>query len=256
MGQIGQRSPEFQGQIDELENISGMLENIPPSIKERLLRLERENRILRSRTANPQDGQDFRAIIDDMKERQDELSNNNRKANKRIMELEARLEEARANTATTAPKVPGSREELELKLNESNKQIAVLKETLNKKQVEMQGMEERYKKYIEKAKSVIKTLDPKQNPNAAPEMSALKAQINEKDKVIDELEKETEKAKAIREMEERLMASAFYDLSMKLHRGSVETRLQNLSQGQSFLARQRQVNTRKSGFNSQDYYDY
>ena len=107
------------------------------------------------------------------------------------------MEEARTNTSTPAPKVPGSREELELKLNESNKQIGVLKETLNKKQVEMQGMEERYKKYIEKAKSVIKTLDPKQNPNAAPEMSALKAQINEKDKVIDELEKETEKAKVI-----------------------------------------------------------
>ena len=28
-------------------------------------------------------------------------------------------------------------------------------------------MVERYKKYIEKAKSVIKTLDPKQNPNVA-----------------------------------------------------------------------------------------
>ena len=59
--------------------------------------------------------------------------------------------------------------------------------------------------------------------------------------VIDELEKETEKARAIREMEERLMASAFYDLGMKLHRGAVEDRLKNLSQGQSFLARQRQV---------------
>ena len=56
-------------------------------------------------------------------------------------------------------------------------------------------MEERYKKYIDKAKSVIKTLDPKHNPNAAPEVTALRAQIVEKDKVIDELEKETEKAK-------------------------------------------------------------
>ena len=105
----------------------------------------------------------------------------------------------------------------------------------------MAGMEERYKKYIEKAKSVIKTLDPKQNPNGAPEVSALKTQLQDKDRVIDELEKETEKARAIREMEERLMASAFYDLGMKLHRGAVEDRLKNLSQGQSFLARQRQV---------------
>ena len=57
-------------------------------------------------------------------------------------------------------------------------------------------MEERYKKYIEKAKSVIKTLDPKHNPNAAPEINILRAQLSEKDKVIDELEKESEKSKA------------------------------------------------------------
>ena len=57
-------------------------------------------------------------------------------------------------------------------------------------------------------------------------------------------------------MEERLMASAFYDLSMKLHRGAVEDRLKNLSQGQSFLARQRQVNTRKGVYNGsqQEYF--
>ena len=65
------------------------------------------------------------------------------------------------------------------------------------------------------------------------------------------------------------MASAFYDLGMKLHRGAVEDRLKNLSQGQSFLARQRQVpsknlkglqsfspfqvNTRKGGYGGPEY---
>ena len=52
----------------------------------------------------------------------------------------------------------------------------------------MQAMEERYKKYIEKAKSVIKTLDPKQNPNAVPEVSALRKQLTEKDVLIEALE--------------------------------------------------------------------
>ena len=99
-------------------------------------------------------------------------------------------------------RIPGSREELELKVAEANKkvftllsllldileytyfnQVASLTETLHKKETEMAGMEERYKKYIEKAKSVIKTLDPKQNPNAAPEVSALKTQLQDKDKV-------------------------------------------------------------------------
>ncbi len=52
----------------------------------------------------------------------------------------------------------------------------------------MQAMEERYKKYIEKAKSVIKTLDPKQNPNAVPEVSALRKQLTDKDVLIETLE--------------------------------------------------------------------
>merc|ERR1712029_853858 len=134
----------------------------------------------------------------------------------------------------------------ELKVADANKKINQLNETLQKKDAEINKMEERYKKYIDKAKSVIKTLDPKHNPNAAPEVSALKVQLEEKDKVIEGLERETEKAKAIREMEERLMASAFYDLSMKLHRGAVEDRLKNLSQGNSFLARQRQFNPQPS----------
>merc|ERR1711902_406156 len=150
----------------------------------------------------------------DMVRREEEVTNKNRELNMKLMELEANNKELQTSSV---PRVPGSREELELKVAEGNKKISQLTDTLQKKDAEINRMEERYKKYIDKAKSVIKTLDPKHNPNAAPEVTALRAQIVEKDKVIDELEKETEKAKAIREMEERLMASAFYDLSMKLH---------------------------------------
>ena len=55
---------------------------------------------------------------------------------------------------------------------------------------------------------------------------------------------ETEKARAVREMEERLISSAFYNLSMQMHRSTVEARLSNIhstssTHGQSFLARQR-----------------
>merc|ERR1719244_2455373 len=252
----GPTSPEFGGQLTEGEPDSGMLENIPPSVKARLLRLEKENKQLKksSRPLSGGESAALQTIVDDMKEREEELNNKNREANKKVMELEARIEEVQSMANLQVSRVPGSREELELKIAESNKKISNLTEMLQRKEAEMAGMEERYKKYIEKAKSVIKTLDPKANPNAAPEVSALKAQLSEKDRVIDDLEKETEKAKAIREMEEKLMASAFYDLSMKLHRGAVEDRLKNFSQGQSFLARQRQVNTRKGGYNNQEYY--
>jgi protein HOOK3 len=62
-----------------------------------------------------------------------------------------------------------------------------LEETLRRKDAEFQALEERYKKYIEKAKSVIKTLDPKQNPGSA-EAAVLRSQLLEKHKIIEDLE--------------------------------------------------------------------
>ena len=49
-------------------------------------------------------------------------------------------------------------------------------------------MEERYKKYLEKAKSVIRTLDPKQSPASTNEIQLLKTQLHEKQKIIEHLE--------------------------------------------------------------------
>lgn len=253
--EVGQRSAEYSGELGE-EPDSGMLENIPPSVKERLVRLHRENKQLKAKlqgAGGEVDAAVLQSMVEDMREREEELNRKYRESNKRVLELEARLEES----LQPPPRIAGSREELELKLTEANKKIDSLQEHLNKKDLEMVGMEERYKKYIEKAKSVIKTLDPKQTPNGVPEVNLLRTQLAEKDRVIDELEKESEKSKAHRDKEERLMASAFYDLGMKLNRGAVEGRLANLSQGQSFLARQRQSNTRRQNYaNGQESYDY
>lgn len=68
-----------------------------------------------------------------------------------------------------------------------------MQDTLQKKDHEIHHMEERYKKYIEKAKSVIKTLDPKGQggpggQGASPEVAALRGQILEKDRLIETLE--------------------------------------------------------------------
>ena len=77
----------------------------------------------------------------------------------------------------------------------------------------------------------------------------------------------------MREMEERLISSAFYNLSMQMHRNAVETRLgqsagsqggqqgqgQGQDQGSSFLARQRAVNQnrpRGQGYSSSDFLEY
>ena len=105
----GPTSPEFGGQLTEGEPDSGMLENIPPSVKARLLRLEKENKQLkRAKSQETQvaggDASVLQTMVEDMREREEELSQRNREANKRVMELEARLEDAQASATTTVPR--------------------------------------------------------------------------------------------------------------------------------------------------------
>uniref|UniRef100_A0A671FDG9 Protein Hook homolog 3 n=1 Tax=Rhinolophus ferrumequinum TaxID=59479 RepID=A0A671FDG9_RHIFE len=138
-------------------------------------------------------------------------------------------------------------EDLEPRFNNSSLKIEELQEALRKKEEEMKQMEERYKKYLEKAKSVIRTLDPKQNQGAAPEIQALKNQLQERDRLFHSLEKEYEKTKNQREMEEKYIVSAWYNMGMTLHKKAAEDRLASTGSGQSFLARQRQAtSTRRS----------
>uniref|UniRef100_A0A8C0V683 Hook microtubule tethering protein 3 n=1 Tax=Cyanistes caeruleus TaxID=156563 RepID=A0A8C0V683_CYACU len=138
-------------------------------------------------------------------------------------------------------------EDLEPICNNSSLKIEELQEALRKKEEEMKQMEERYKKYLEKAKSVIRTLDPKQNQGAAPEIQALKNQLQERDRKFHSLEKEYEKTKSQREMEEKFIVSAWYNMGMTLHKKAAEDRLASTGSGQSFLARQRQAtSTRRS----------
>lgn len=94
-----------------------------------------------------------------------------------------------------------------------------LEDALKKKDEDMKLMEERYKKYLEKAKSVsrtaataaqlaplqshdpnrpivsqvIRTLDPKQNQGSGPEVQALKNQLQEKERMLHSLEVEKER---------------------------------------------------------------
>ncbi|PIO37615.1 hypothetical protein AB205_0084990 [Aquarana catesbeiana] len=126
--------------------------------------------------------------------------------------------------------------------------IEELQEALRKKEEEMKQMEERYKKYLEKAKSVIRTLDPKQNQGSGPEIQSLKNQLQERDKMFHSLEKEFEKTKTQRDQEEKLIVSAWYNMGMALHKKAAEDRLASTGSGQSFLARQRQATSSRRSY--------
>uniref|UniRef100_A0A803TKT1 Protein Hook homolog 3 n=1 Tax=Anolis carolinensis TaxID=28377 RepID=A0A803TKT1_ANOCA len=252
-------------------------EIITPEIREKLLRLQHENKILKLN----QEGSDnekialLQSLLDDANLRKNELETENRLVNQRLLEVQSQVEELQKSLQEQGSKAEDSVilkkkldehleklheannelqkkraiiEDLEPRYNNSSLKIEELQEALRKKEEEMKQMEERYKKYLEKAKSVIRTLDPKQNQGSAPEIQALKNQLQERERMFHSLEKEYEKTKSQREMEEKYIVSAWYNMGMTLHKKAAEDRLASTGSGQSFLARQRQATSTRRAY--------
>ncbi|XP_011310305.1 protein Hook homolog 3 [Fopius arisanus] len=249
-------------------------ELIPPEIKEKLLLLEHENKMLKlEQSGNDEKLPTVQALLDDSEERLNALRGQIRKANQRIMELENRIEELTEQQASGEIKVDGAvlqtqilhlqneikqlqgeRERSTLQIDEKEgamqmlkEKVRILQDSLTRKEEETAALEERYRKYIEKAKSVIRGLDPKLS-NSPGEVMLLRNQLVEKRKNIEDLERSMRETKVLRDMEEKLMVSAFYNLGLACQRESVDQRLAALgtSQGNSFLSRQRQPSARRT----------
>ncbi|XP_075595065.1 protein Hook homolog 3-like isoform X5 [Balearica regulorum gibbericeps] len=242
--------------------------------REKLIRLQHENKMLK---LNQEDFDNekitlLQSLLDGTNLRKNELETENRLVNQRLLEVQSQVEELQKSLQEQGSKAEDvSRnslllekkleehleklheannelqkkraiiEDLEPRCNNSSLKIEELQEAVRKKDEEMKQMEERYKKYLEKAKSVIRTLDPKQNQGTAPEIQALKNQLQERDRMFHSLAKEYEKTKSQREMEEKIIVSAWYNMGMTLHKKAAEDRLASTGSGQSFLARQRQA---------------
>ncbi|XP_067295898.1 protein Hook homolog 3 [Pseudorasbora parva] len=245
-------------------------EIITPEIRERLIRLQHENKMLKL----AQEGSDneqialLQSLLEDANSRKNELETENRLANQRLLEGQSQVEELQKSlqehgskaddtvlmkrkcqehleklrdASDELQKKSAEIEELESKHSSSAQRIEELEDALKKKDEDMKQMEERYKKYLEKAKSVIRTLDPKQNQGSAPEVQALKNQLQERERMLHSLEKEYDKTKSQRDQEEKLIVSAWYNMGMALQKKAAEDRLASTGSGQSFLARQRQA---------------
>ncbi|XP_062411214.1 protein Hook homolog 3 isoform X2 [Sardina pilchardus] len=251
-------------------------EIMTPEIRERLIRLQHENKMLKIN----QEGSDnekialLQSLLEDANSRKNELETENRLANQRLLEGQGQVEELqktlqeqglKADDAIMLKKKFDEQliklkevtselqkktthiEDMESKTSQTTQKVEELEEALKKKDEDMKQMEERYKKYLEKAKSVIRTLDPKQNQGSAPEVQALKNQLQERERMLHSLEKEYDKTKTQRDQEEKLIVSAWYNMGMALQKKAAEDRLASTGSGQSFLARQRQAtNTRRT----------
>ncbi|CAB1341990.1 unnamed protein product [Coregonus sp. 'balchen'] len=119
------------------------------------------------------------------------------------------------------------------------KKIDELQEILKKKDEDMKLMEDRYKRYVEKARTPPLTVSP--------DVQALKNQLTERDRKIQHLEHDYEKSRSSHDQEEKLIISAWYNMGMALHQKVVGERSGPSNQAQSFLAQQRQSTHARRG---------
>uniref|UniRef100_A0A667XIN8 Hook microtubule-tethering protein 1 n=1 Tax=Myripristis murdjan TaxID=586833 RepID=A0A667XIN8_9TELE len=248
-------------------------ELIPIEYREKFIRLQHENKMLRVQQEDCEREKiaDLQVQLEEAHRTHSELDTENRLSRERISELQQQVEDLQKALQSQAAKPDDVSSNLKRKLdahmvqlNEAQDEIMKKKElledlqpdntqtcksqelmaALKKKDDDMRAMEERYKMYLEKARNVIRALDPKLNPATA-EIQALKNQLSDRDKRILSLERECEQAK-LREYEEKLIVTAWYNKSLNFQKLAIESRLGGRASslvppGQSFLAQQRQV---------------
>ncbi|KAL4716957.1 hypothetical protein ACJJTC_012768, partial [Scirpophaga incertulas] len=145
------------------DNVSREL-TIPNDIKEQLIRLEHENKLLRQNQGAQADQASVQALLEDYAARLEKQRALNREANQRIMQLEATLEAPHPRLASAiedSQRKSLQVEELQAGLSEERRRTGKLQEALATREAELLALEDKYKKCVEKAKEVIKSLDPR-----------------------------------------------------------------------------------------------
>ncbi|XP_060945553.1 protein Hook homolog 2 [Limanda limanda] len=275
--QVQQRGLSGAGSLCDSADPVGNLaaEIMPTELKETVVRLQSENKMLCvQEESNRQKLVEVQAELEEAQRSRNTLETQNRLNLQQISELRSQIEELQKAMQEQDSKTEDSSllkkkleehleklheahsdlqkkreviDDLEPKVDNSMaKKIDELQEILRRKDEDMKQMEERYKRYVEKAKTVIKTMDPKQLP-AAPHIQALKNQLTEKERRIHHLEHDYEKNRSRHDQEEKLLISAWYNMGMALHQKVSGERLGQSHQTLSFLAQQRQATNARRG---------
>ncbi|XP_071387323.1 protein Hook homolog 2 isoform X2 [Centroberyx affinis] len=271
---------EAGGLCDNAGTVGNLAAEIMPTeFKETVVRLQSENKMLCVQEESyRQKLVEVQAQLEEAQRSKNTLETQNRLNQQQISELRSQVEELQKALQEQGSKTEDAissllkkklEEHLE-KLHEAHsdlqkkkeviddlepkvdsnmaKKIDELQEILRKKDEDMKQMEKRYKRYVEKARTVIKTLDTNQQPpTVMPDIQALKNQLTEKERKIQHLEHDYEKSRARHDQEEKLIISAWYNMGMALHQKVAGERLGPSNQAMSFLAQQRQSTNARRG---------
>ncbi|CAF1045032.1 unnamed protein product [Adineta ricciae] len=255
--------------INSKDQLTGSLEdlnffNLPVDVRERFIRLQHENKMLKLRQTEENNNEQLlliQANCDHLKDQNNQLTNDLWMANQKILELEATLKDTTSLAANTSEITDLKKslnramarhdeesgrskmliDDLQRRLDASEKQLVEKEKMIATKTTEISAMEERYVQYLEKAKMILRQMDPRNtNSIGNQELQLLRKQIDEKDRRLKELDKEYEKMKAIKEDQEKLLISAWYSLGSTFQRREFEERLKS-HENQSFLSKQRNI---------------
>ncbi|XP_070493215.1 protein hook [Chironomus tepperi] len=207
---------------DDSTNISREL--FGDNMKEKISRLEAENKALR-------EGQQtaLSDLLNDSNQRNEKLRDQLKSANQKILVLTSQNDmDKNKNGNLELRELCEQREKLleeaQSQISNSHQRIRQLETSLETKTHDFAGLELKYKKCVEKAKEVIKGLGLS-------------------DGTVNEVPEEHEERMSI--MESKLIVAAFYRMAISTQRENVDSKLASLTQGQSFMARQRQPAARK-----------
>ncbi|XP_035298433.1 protein Hook homolog 2 isoform X8 [Cricetulus griseus] len=259
-----------------LENLAA--EILPAELRETLLRLQLENKRLCQQEASDRERQEeLQRHLEEANRARHGLETQHRLDQQQLSELRAQVEdlqkalqeqESKAEDATPTLLKRKLEDHLQ-KLHEADlelqrkreyieelepptdsstaRRIEELQDSLQKKDADLQAMEERYRRYVDKARMVIQNLEPKQRPptGVSPELHTLRTQLWERNMRIRHLEMDYEKSRSQREQEEKLLISAWHSMGMALEQRAGEE--QSPAHAQSFLAQQRLATNARRG---------
>ncbi|XP_077326523.1 protein Hook homolog 2 isoform X2 [Lithobates pipiens] len=240
----------LSGPSPPMENLAA--EILPAEVKETVIRLQQENKMLCIQEASYQERlTELQNLLEESNRGRNRQESENRLNQQQIQELRAQVEDLQRQLQEQGSRAEDS-SHLKRKLEEHldklhdahselqkkreyietlepkadlnmSKKVDELQQILRQKEEDMRAMEERYKRYVEKARTVIKTLEPRPQNYTPPEIQALKNQLQEKQTRIRHLE------------------------GMALQQKVTDDRTQVPSGAQSFLAQQRlATNARRS----------
>ncbi|XP_066127717.1 protein Hook homolog 2 isoform X3 [Saccopteryx bilineata] len=257
-----------------VENLAA--EILPAELRETLLRLQLENkRLCRQEAADRERQEELQRHLEEANRARHRLETQHRLNQQQLLELRAQVEDLQKALQEQGSKTEDSAllkrkleehlqklqeadlelqrkreyiEKLEPPANGSTaRHIEELQDSLQKKDADLRAMEERYRRYVDKARTVIQTLEPKQLPprGVLPELHTLRTQLREREVRIRHLEMDFEKNRSQREQEEKLLISAWYNMGMALQQRAGEE--QAPARAQSFLAQQRLATNARRG---------